>query len=67
MALADEDIFQWTNGAATFTVRDVARGHRPAMHDGFSGLDRAAGKPAGQVHHLEMRQYNSRGFPTGAV
>ena len=57
MRLADYDTFQWTpDGAAD--VRDI----RLQCTMAFPIWPAAGGKPAGQIHHLEMRQYNREGL-----
>src|SRR5882762_1565857 len=63
MALADEDIFQWTpDGAADFTVETSREVIALQCTMAYPVWTAAAGKPAGQVHHLEMRQYNTEGL-----
>ena len=62
MALADEDTFQWTpEGAADFTVRTLTGIIPLQCTMAYPIWTAAGGNPAGQVHYLEMRQYNNTG------
>jgi hypothetical protein len=62
MALADDETFQWTpDGAADFTVRTASEAIPLQCTMAYPIWTAAAGKPAGQIHHLEMRQYNTDG------
>jgi hypothetical protein len=63
MKLADTDTFQWTpDGAADFTVRTPAETLCLQCTMAYPIWPAAGGKPAGQIHHLEMRQFNSEGL-----
>ncbi len=63
MKLADNDTFQWTpDGAADFTVRTPAEVIRLQCTMAYPIWPAADGKPAGQIHHLEMRQFNGVGL-----
>lgn len=63
MGLADSDTFQWTpEGAADFTVRTSFETIRLQCTMAYPIWPAADGKPAGQIHHLEMRQYNREGL-----
>jgi hypothetical protein len=63
MQLADEDTFQWTpDGAADFTVRTSSETIRLQCTMAYPIWPAAGDKPAGQIHHLEMRQYNREGL-----
>jgi hypothetical protein len=61
-ALADDDTFQWTPaGAADFTVRTSSEVIPLQCTMAYPIWTAASGKPAGQIHHLEMREYNASG------
>lgn len=63
MRLADDDTFQWTpDGAADFTVRTPAGIIRLQCTMAYPIWPAAAARPAGQIHHLEMHQYNTEGL-----
>lgn len=63
MELADDDTFQWTpDGAADFTVRTPTEIIPLQCTMAYPIWPAAGGKPAGQIHHLEMRQYNREGL-----
>jgi hypothetical protein len=63
MALADDDTFQWTpDGAADFTVRTSYAAMPLQCTIAYPIWAAAGAKPAGQIHHLEMRQYNAEGL-----
>ena len=63
MKLADGDTFQWTpEGAADFTVRTRAETMRLQCTMAYPIWPAAGGKSAGQIHHLEMRQFNKEGL-----
>jgi hypothetical protein len=62
MALADDDTFQWTpDGAADFAVRTSSEIIRLQCTMAYPIWTAAGRKPAGQIHHLEMHQYNAAG------
>lgn len=62
MRLADDDTFAWTpDGAADFTIWTASEVIRLQCTMAYPIWTAAAGKPAGQIHHLEMRQYNAEG------
>jgi hypothetical protein len=57
MTLADDDTFQWTpDGAGDFTVRTSFEAIPLQCTMAYPIWTAAGGKPAGQIHHLEMRQ-----------
>jgi len=63
MGLADDNRFQWTpDGAADFTVRTPTEIIHLQCTMAYPIWTAAGGKPAGQIHHLEMRQYNADGL-----
>ena len=63
MKLADDDTFQWTpDGAADFTLRTPIEVIRLQCTMAYPIWPAAGGKPAGQIHHLEMCQFNSEGL-----
>jgi hypothetical protein len=63
MRLADYNTFRWTpHGAADFTVRTSSDTIRLQCTMAYPVWPAAGGKPTGQIHHLEMRQYNGEGF-----
>lgn len=63
MRVADGDTFQWTpDGAADFTVWTPAETFRLQCTMAYPIWPAASGKPAGQIHHLEMRQFNKEGL-----
>jgi len=62
MTLADDDTFQWTpDGAGDFTVRTSFEAIPLQCTMAYPIWTAAGGKPAGQIHHLEMHQYNTDG------
>jgi hypothetical protein len=62
MGLTGEDTFQWTpDGASDFSVRTSGEIIALQCTMAYPAWSAAAGRPAGQVHHLEMRQYNADG------
>jgi|SRR5579871_4342070 len=62
MRLAAEDTFQWTpDGASDFTIVTSEGTIALQCTMAYPIWSAAAGKPAGQVHHLEMHQYNTEG------
>jgi hypothetical protein len=61
-ALAETDTFRWTpDGAADFSIRTSGKVLSLQCTMAFPVWSAAGRKPAGQVHHLEMRQYNDHG------
>ena len=63
IGLADEDTFQWTpDGAADFTVQTPTEIIRLQCTMAYPIWPAAGAKPAGQIHHFEMRQYNRDGL-----
>jgi hypothetical protein len=62
MRLADDDTFEWTpEAAADFTVQTSSETIRLQCTMAYPSWTAADDKPAGQIHHLEMRQYNTDG------
>jgi hypothetical protein len=62
MTLPDGDTFKWTpEGAADFTIQTTREIIALQCTMAYPVWTAAGGKPAGQVHHLEMRQYNTVG------
>jgi hypothetical protein len=63
IGLADEDTFRWTpDAAADFTItssRETIALQCTMAHPVWTA---ARGMPPGQVHHLEMRQFNTAGY-----
>ena len=63
MPLADDDTFTWTpEGAADFTIRTNHETIALQCTMAYPIWTAAEGKPAGQVRHLEMRQFNAEGL-----
>jgi hypothetical protein len=63
IALADEATFRWTpDGAADFTVQSPTEIIRIQCTMAYPIWPAAGTTPAGQIHHLEMRQYNRDGL-----
>ncbi len=64
--LSDDDSFRWTpSGAADFAVRTSNNTLDIQRTMAYPEWPAAAGKHAGQLHHLEMRQFNAQGYSYG--
>jgi len=62
MALADRDTFRWTpDGAADFAIQTPREVISLQCTMAYPIWGAAGAMPAGQVNHLEMRQYNADG------
>ncbi|WP_128970422.1 hypothetical protein [Bradyrhizobium tropiciagri] len=61
--LADEDMFRWTpDAAADFTVTSSGEIIALQCTMAYPVWTAAGDMPPGQVHHLEMRQFNTVGY-----
>jgi len=66
MKLADADSFMWTpDGPADFTIGLSSGPLNIQCTMAYPEWPAAAGKPPGQIHYLEMKQYNETGRSYG--
>ena len=70
LGLADDSVFCWTpNGAADVEFRTTGRAIKIQCTTAYPHWPNSLGKQGGQLHKLEMRELNERGymFPGGGV